>query len=314
MISGLPPLPDEIIEASEKGKLVIFIGAGFSKNFGCCDWNELARDALTAYNECNRISQKDYNQYIQAINRNEEIDYPGLFNFLSTNSNERVISLDDALNPSLNYDKNRVKGAIELLESILELKPRAIVTTNIDHLIEDVKTKIKYNEDNLRFSYLEECNPTEIGHKQIIFFIHGSLRHNKYIITSKQYSDYYPPSDKQFNRAFHGFISNIFGSYCILFLGYSLNTRDVLSLNCLKFYPKNTFLQDYYHFALISKDEECDSKLIEKVHRIKLIRYNPGEDWENFGKTITSWSTDFKERARLRQGKFNIEIGANPNV
>ena len=57
-------IPDVLIEKMNKGKLVLFIGAGLSINAGYPSWNKLIEDIL------NKISYKEpkFQDYINALN------------------------------------------------------------------------------------------------------------------------------------------------------------------------------------------------------------------------------------------------------
>jgi len=48
-ISPIPPIPEGLREAAQRGTLIPFVGAGASKLAGCPGWNEFADGALSFF-------------------------------------------------------------------------------------------------------------------------------------------------------------------------------------------------------------------------------------------------------------------------
>ena len=61
-ILPIPPLPDGIREAAQRGILVPFIGAGVSKLGGCPDWKSLADGALLDIIQQGKLSHSQVDQ------------------------------------------------------------------------------------------------------------------------------------------------------------------------------------------------------------------------------------------------------------
>ena len=159
---------EKIREINKQHKLVIFVGAGVSRNSGVCSWWDLVKEIAIKidYNDICEKCELKYLTYtegdVESVSckfNNRPCQYE--FNY----SNEEFLKI-----PQYFYEEKGEKEYLEFLNSvfgkhydtnaidelIVALEPEHIITTNYDHLIEDVKnpsisnyTVIKSNNDLL---------------------------------------------------------------------------------------------------------------------------------------------------------------------
>lgn len=218
----------------------LFIGSGFSKRYIQTEsWQEL----LIYF--CKEYSNDDYKytEYFHQVNDNEyygqqakiatllEKDYnSSVFTNKKFNTFKKVHSelLMKGISPfkiaisehlkNKDYDINNPE--IVLLKKLSIRSIAGIITTNYDTLLENIfsnyKTYIGQNE--LIFS-----NLSEIGE---IYKIHGSITNpSSIIITDKDYQQFEELSSYLISK-----ISTIFLEYPIIFIGYSIQDRNIRNI------------------------------------------------------------------------------------
>ena len=232
--------------------------------------------------------------------------FPDIFQFLSTKEDHGTFDLKIAVSQHLHYNNSKINHATKMLENILSLSPKAIVSTNIDEVLEHCLNTVIFNGKAIIQRYLDECNPQEMNSRMILFLIHGSILKGKYILSRSEYDSYYV----EYNKLFHSFIHNIFGSYTLLFLGYGLSEDDVLKLNYIKDYrfPQDTT----YHLALVENNKIKNMSDIAEKHKIRLISYKPGKKHINFSKIIAKWAKEFQDLEEKSIGIFDMGAESEP--
>lgn len=186
-----------IREASEGGRLVLFVGAGVSKNSGIPDWNtlteELSKD-LEIGNEQNplKIAQMYYNER----KNNEYLDKV-----------QSVLNLESAsINP--------------IHKILLELKPNHILTTNYDCLLEQAAKEYHYP-----FSVVEnDSSLAQAKHGSYIVKVHGDFTDggNNIVLKEDDYLNY----EKNY-PLIKSFLESLFASKVVLFIGYGYNDDNL---------------------------------------------------------------------------------------
>lgn len=189
---------NEILNASQDNKLVLFIGAGFSK-FSETEllkiptWSELISElkddlGLSEESDFLKIAQLYYLKYGQ----NSYV--------------KKVKSTIRDLDPSLFH------------KMLFELNPHYIITTNWDGLLEKAAQDIGLAYDlvssdvDLAQSHLD---------KKIIK-MHGDFRQNNFVFKEDDYLQY-----SQNFPLIENFIKGIFSTSTVVFLGYSYNDYDL---------------------------------------------------------------------------------------
>jgi UDP-2,3-diacylglucosamine pyrophosphatase LpxH len=165
------------------------------------------------------------------------------------------------------------------LDDVRFLKPVSFVTTNIDDLLVDSK-KFKNNQ----FRFTNQCAPQDLRDDKI-FCLHGNREKN--IFNSHDVETLYE------NAHYRCFLNNLFGSYCVLFLGFSF--RDRRLLDCAALNPDFSRENHKYagHFALLPSDQDTVSDYELRMHYgIQVFRYdNTDGSHKNFVSSISSWRT-----------------------
>lgn len=147
---------ESIREINRSHKLVIFVGAGVSKNSGVCSWWELVKDIANKI-DYNDICEKCELKFQPTTEGDEKCsscclgdsfcECPYRFNYSDTEFLKipqyfYEMQGEETYIQFLQRTFNKSYTPNEIDELIVELKPEHIITTNYDHLIEDVKSAI----------------------------------------------------------------------------------------------------------------------------------------------------------------------------
>lgn len=203
----LPTIPRPLLNDFLSGRVIPFVGAGFSKNadiptgLSMPDWNELGRLAA------DEIPGYDYdNDAIDALSYYEDLySRSKLVEFLM-----KELHLGE-IQPGTTY------------EAFCNLFTGTICTTNFDSLIEDSMTLLHrpvsavVTKDRLTVGSNNESK---------IVKLHGDFNHpDKMVITEHDYDVYLEK-----NPIFATFIANLFITNTMLLIGYSLDDNDFRSI------------------------------------------------------------------------------------
>ena len=211
----------EIQKAQEDDRLVIFVGAGVSKNSGVPSWWKLIRkfgDEL-GYSRCDTCQKKvadcpkpdckdryEYTQeeflripeyYFQQDTSEDHADYFGLI--------QSALHCDNGPNP--------------IDDEILSVFPRHIITTNYDPLLEKSQSvnSLLYTVVARDSDLLAEAND------RYIIKMHGDLEKPDTIVLKE--SDYI--KYEQEHPLICTFIKSLLVNHTFIFLGYSLNDNNL---------------------------------------------------------------------------------------
>lgn len=189
---------NEILNSSQDNKLVLFIGAGFSK-----------------FSETELVKIPTWSELISDLK--DELGLPDETDFL------KIAQLYYLKYGENSYVK-KVKATIRDLDpspfhkALFELNPHYIITTNWDGLLEKTAQDIGLAYDlvssdvDLAQSYLD---------KKIIK-MHGDFRKNNFVFKEDDYLQY-----SQNFPLIENFIKGIFSTSTVLFLGYSYSDYDL---------------------------------------------------------------------------------------
>lgn len=219
-----------IKKARDEDKLIIFVGAGISKNSNLPDWEQLIKVFVDKLNypisEGNKLSSDEYlkiPQYYYNIYGNEEY--------------KKVIKEE--------LDVERQPNDIH--ELIFKLNPKHIITTNYDRLLEytvveqrmlfDVITKDKDLLDSKKSKY--------------IIKMHGDIKElDNIVLKENDYLNY-----SQNHILIETYIKSLLVDNTFLFIGYSLNDYNLKQIiswvdylakgyNDINDRPKNFIIQE----------------------------------------------------------------------
>lgn len=254
---------EDIRDLNRQHKLVIFVGAGVSKNSDVCSWWELVKDIADRINyrdNCQKCKMK----YIVCSECGNGLELCSYDNY---NCGYKYnFSVDDYLKiPQYFYDmfgkteyNNLLKEKFckmlvpnEIDNLIIELNPEHIITTNYDHLLEDVKVpnrskyKVIKNDKNLLGEY---------GLHYIIK-MHGDIDEIENIVLKED--DYLNYS--QNHILIETFIKSLLIDKTFLFIGYSLNDNNLrLIMSYIDYFAKENEIKRSMHYLTISNIPNAD--------------------------------------------------------
>lgn len=242
----------EFIEESKKiiqrssynNKLVIFVGAGVSKDSGLPLWKEIIED----------IKKK-----IKVSNTNDDSLKIAQYYYNSRGKKEYY----DFLNEKLGIDAEPNK----IHDALLELNPSHIITTNYDDLIEKAASK-----KGMFFDVVAKDNdlPYTPNNKMIIK-MHGDFKNRNIVFKEDDYLSY----SNNF-KLIENYIKSLFSTKTVIFVGYSLSDINVkLAFQWIKDILGND-LQRPYFIDANEEEDQIDTNEFEyyKNKGINILYYS----------------------------------------
>ena len=212
-IKPLPDLLPEIKQASEDGKLAVFIGAGISRFVDCTSWSSLAYNLtkrcekeglIDHYTQDSLAKNSDMKKTITICNQildNDERFMDEMRKSLNDATVEKYI--DKKL---LGEDLKNYQDKLKIYRDLFSLNG-LFLTTNADRHIDQV-----FENDNI--IYKKEDFRKDMVDNNYLYKIHGSIvDKNSLVFTVDQYIDRY------INVLFGEFLEAIFANYTVLFVG-----------------------------------------------------------------------------------------------
>lgn len=248
------------------GQCVAFVGAGLSTESGAPNWKDLVRGTVR-YAEDGKLLNKTR---IDALKRELE----GAFTETHVLQLARKYlgrAFEDYVQKRLGDD---LKDPSPTHDVLVRMRLRAIITTNLDCLLETAYEKA-YGKRPPVFTWRQAKDALDADreHRFYIWKIHGCIRQPaSWILTHSEYR-------KVIEDAF--FMNVLRGQFflkTILFLGYGLEgDTDIGDL--LNSLPRSQKAATEFHYHLLHKDEAREAKrLIEARSRIRIIPYDNHAD------------------------------------
>lgn len=248
-----------IQQACKNNRLVVFVGAGVSKNSGIPTWNELIErmkselpEKLRYENDALKIAQlyKDSRGHKEYMDKVKEV---------------------------LLYNKTVPN---QLHTSILSLNPCHIITTNYDDLIEQELLNRFVQYDIVR----EDKNIPQIKYPNVLVKMHGDYLTDNIVLTETDYYNYY--QNFPLTRAF---VQSIFASKLVLFVGFSFSDLNLkMILNELK-----NILSENMQRAYLLSCEEPDYSIKQYFEKKGInILYFSEKDIDNINGTEYKKTTE----------------------
>lgn len=208
----------ELRMAKENNKLVIFVGAGVSKNSGIPTWGELIKKFTKElhYDKCNNdciYHRKECPnsdcKYRYSFSQDEYLKIPQYL------WNEDESKYWQIINETLNItvESNSIH------EIIMRLCPKHIITTNYDKLIENCK----YPNSMIYKTIIEDKDLFSNSSNNYIIKMHGDISKQETIVLKE--SDYLNYEQK--HVLIETFIKSLLINHTFLFIGYSLNDYNL---------------------------------------------------------------------------------------
>lgn len=207
----------DIRRVRDNNKLVIFVGAGVSKNSNIPTWRELVQVFAKKidYKKCVSCESKNKKHPIAncPIRQDEYITIPELYYDSDNSKNHKRY---------INIIKNTLNTEVEsndIDRIIFQIVPHHIITTNYDKLLE------KSGDLNVRY-YTSILNDEDLLSKagsHYLIKMHGDIDDPEHIVLKE--SDYIRYELE--HPLLEAFIESLFIDHTFLFVGYSLNDYNL---------------------------------------------------------------------------------------
>lgn len=270
-----------IKKALENEKLVIFVGAGVSKNSGVPTWGHLVREyakklnytqCLSCHFQTNQCEKNCQNKY--RFSTDEYIKIPQYF--YSHDISFQHLDYYNIIQKE--FDKDFQSNILNDL--IVSLQPEHIITTNYDHLLDHYQYEVITNDRDLLKA---------TSHHYLIK-MHGDIDDLENIVFKED--DYLRYSHT--HSLIELYIKSLLIDHTFLFVGYSLNdynlkmflswidylgqekkVQENMHMNYLitcDIFPKQDYLISYYeqkHIQVINLNN-LDEELLEESKQVPL--------------------------------------------
>lgn len=216
-------------QAAKRDAIIVFVGAGVSKYYGCKLWSEMAVEVVKALRENDLISFAQESILIEEASR----DPRKTISICQRLCNGRQQVFKESILKSLKiFDENKMN---RIYSQIYRLKPLALLTTNIDKGMKKW-TELKYRRSHYKprvFDCTENADRYEIRKIDYNVFkngniicLHGTF-HNilNAVLTLENYLSHYSENDS-FLKSLFKEISRQNG-YTV-FIGYGLDELDII--------------------------------------------------------------------------------------
>lgn len=246
---------------------VFFIGSGISKRyFHAPDWIGLLREIRETWD-------RSFDYYLQGYKKGNNYELDRLAEYLCEMYYEKLT--DEELEPDKDkvyYFKKRVAEIVnhylyhyiesfESYQEIIDLKktsPSAIITTNYDTFLE------KMFPDYDVYIGQQSLLSTNLGAVGEIYKIHGCVTDiDSIVITESDYKNY-----EERELYLNAKLLTLFLEYPIIFLGYSLNDKNVLSTltSIIKMLPFEKVEELSKRIWFIRRSSDGDYSRVERIN------------------------------------------------
>jgi hypothetical protein len=247
--SLIPPVAEQILDASSKGKLVVFIGAGVSRIIKCPSWEEFANFLLDDLHSKGKINFFDKMELSKLQARKTLSICKDIYR-------ENNIPLPDI--KQIFKGDPQLKERYKIFENLYAMNA-IYVTTNYDHHLDEEaqkgrpKTNAYSSGDELSGKADSEIEKVKVIYKEeellvsnlsngSVIHIHGGLKEPKtMIITLADYmKNYYGEASK-----LPTFLQELFNHYTVLFIGYGLEEYEILEFMVSKIKKDQKYISHY---------------------------------------------------------------------
>lgn len=293
-----PDIPEELIDAHQRGEVVFFCGAGISMNNGYPSFKKLYKDL------CEYFDFSD-DEYLQESISNEYTPLEIKLNSLANSVQGGITQVKKRI--EADFVNVKFEGSLATQQAILKLSCNKdnclhLITTNFDSLFSDAAQKIKNKLPLLATEYFPPFLPLSYGTEwNGLVYLHGNFENSSKI--SNYDSIVLTSSD--FGRAYltegwaTNFMKYVFSKYRVCFIGYSLNDQifsyllDSITTDDTSCATKAWIITGESKSNIA--DKKWKTKRVEPIYYdIKKVYSEPEgkeiEDHSNLHKTIVKWS------------------------
>lgn len=271
---------DFLAEELAREKLVIFVGAGVSKNSGLPSWQELVK-----------VFAKKLGINKSYFSPEETLQIPQIY-YDKFSKIQYYEVLQDLFNET--YETNSIHKTLK------EMNISHIITTNYDELIE------KELNDNKEYDVIgKEEELAYSKSTKMIIKMHGDLKYRNIVLKKEDYDNY----EKNF-PLISTYVKSLFTTNTIMFIGYSLN--DVNVKNIME-WISNILNEDFRKVYLVTFEEnnndldrkkQENDKLVNKIS-LKVIEGDYEKSLNDFLEKIIN---KYDEKIEEKNRKFLKEL------
>ena len=277
----------DIVNASKKGTLSIFVGAGVSRVSHAPGWGGLI-DKINM-----ELGEKPKGKY----DSNELLKIPQIFYYSIDRDDDKYYDFIkreincEQLEPNIIHDK------------MLELRPKSFITTNYDDLLE----KAASNKCMVYKTVADNKEVSNISGDKYILKIHGDFEHRNIVLKEEDYLNY----SENF-KMIEILLKSIFSTDVVVFIGYSLSDYNIkIILNWIKEMFKEEFKKPYFIYTDENKLSHVE-KIYYESKGVKVIDTNcwaSEEDFEgkylSFFKHLENFNLDIVN-SKTEKEAFNL--------
>jgi len=187
-------------------KLVVFVGAGVSANYGLPNWDSLTK----LFAEKLEIYEKDEtgNKTLKSkFTADEYIRFP-LYYLTKFGTDQYWRLLNTALTPKVEN-----KNSYDLYNKLLfQIKPQHIITTNFDNIIDIENDKLIYKYGVIK----RDVDLAKTNKNNFIVKMHGDLEEENIVLNENDYLEY----SHNF-MLIENFVKSLLATHTLLFIGFS---------------------------------------------------------------------------------------------
>lgn len=279
-------IPDEILEANEEGKLVIFAGAGVSV------------DSPASLPNFSKLADEIANKCREKRKRKESID-EFLGRLQNNNVDVKEIVKEILQNPESKPNKLH-KGIVNIFKTPKQLK---IITTNFDsHFSACIKEKY---QDDVE-TYYAPVLPLGNDFTGLVY-LHGSINKNiRHMVLT----------DSDFGKAYltlgwtTRFIRAVFATYTVLFIGYSFNDP------IMKYFNRGLAFEAVDKYKLFTFSQKKESERWRQYHIIPIeyTKIKGRYPYFHIKNAIIKWSERNKLDIFSHERKIKIILTSPPSL
>lgn len=313
-MKNIPDIPKEILDASSRGKLIIFVGAGVSRIIGCPSWREFAEKYLK-----DLLEKKIINYYEFSHLQNEEprkllsicLKIYKEYNLIPPKTGDILKADEIKLIKYPIYDDLYSFNAIYLTTNYDEYLDKTANKAYRDFISRqessnEARDPIDSKRDYRIVSAKDDLLVSELKNRTIIHF-HGSAENESdLVVTIVDYMNHYVKDSKP-----AVLLEEVFKSYTVLFVGYGLEEYEILEFMINKASVVPEVIQHYMLYPVFKTESQL-LKFQETYYAdlgIKLIPYPKDEHgYEQLSTVINEWAKQIGPIARPQMYYDKIKL------